>query len=262
MWPKWHSRLRALMLGLRNFIFRVQGADHAVCFGGRIGGGGASRGRTGGCGGHALEGAPGAGDRADLDRHLYRRQRRLRLGTSNHTNLANGITSGDFDIKGGIAGITYGGNWQAGHVVLGFESDYDWTDIKGTGGIGTTCGAGCFTNTKWLSTERMRAGWDFNGWLLYGTAGAAFARVDAGIVGCTPCVDKTRTGWAAGVGVETMFWQNWSAKLEYLHYDLGDSIHWSTPVPQAVTVLDRGDIIRAGINYHFDLINLLGGAFH
>jgi len=183
-------------------------------------------------------------------------------GTSNHTNLANGITSGDFDIKGGIAGITYGGNWQAGHVVLGFESDYDWTDIKGTGGIGTTCGAGCFTNTKWLSTERMRAGWDFNGWLLYGTAGAAFARVDAGIVGCTPCVDKTRTGWAAGVGVETMFWQNWSAKLEYLHYDLGDSIHWSTPVPQAVTVLDRGDIIRAGINYHFDLINLLGGVFH
>jgi outer membrane immunogenic protein len=178
-------------------------------------------------------------------------------GTSNHTNVVLATSNGDFDIKGGIAGVTYGGNWQAGHVVLGFESDFDWAHIDGVS-TAAACGPGCFTNTKWLSTERMRAGWDFNGWLFYGTAGAAFARVDAGIVGCIPCVDKTRTGWAAGVGVETMFYQNWSAKIEYLHYDLGDSIHWSTVgAANGVTVLDRGDIIRAGINYHFDLLNLL-----
>jgi outer membrane immunogenic protein len=178
-------------------------------------------------------------------------------GTSNHTNAANLVTTGDFNTRGGLAGVTWGGNWQAGHAVLGFESDLDWAHINGTTPV--VCGTTCFTNTKWLSTERMRAGWDFNGWLFYGTAGAAFARVNAGIsTGCPLlCGEKYRTGWTAGVGVETMFWHNWSAKLEYLHYDLGRDINWIAAGPSTVTVLDRGDIVRAGINYHFDLFGLL-----
>lgn len=177
-------------------------------------------------------------------------------GTSNHTDLF-GNTTGDFTIKGALAGVTYGGNWQAGNVVLGFESDFDWAHIDGTQATPLCAGGSCFTNTKWLSTERMRAGWDFNGWLVYGTAGAAFARVDAGQDGCplSFCREKTRAGWAAGVGVETMFWRNWSAKLEYLHYDVGNNIQYIPATP--VKVLDRGDIVRAGINYHFDFTNLL-----
>jgi outer membrane immunogenic protein len=179
-------------------------------------------------------------------------------GTSNHTNGA-GATTGDFNIQGGLAGITYGGNWQAGHIVLGFESDFDWARINGN--VATAaCGApGCFTNTRFLSTERMRAGYDFNGWLFYGTLGAAFADVNAGINGCGVglCGERWRAGWAAGVGVETMFWTNWSAKLEYLHYDLGSAIQYTPVGATAVSVLDRGDVVRAGINYHFDLFNLL-----
>jgi outer membrane immunogenic protein len=170
--------------------------------------------------------------------------------TSNHSGFTD-----DFDIKGGLAGVTYGGNWQAGSVVLGFESDFDWADIKGTSLTGACAGGSCFTKTKWLSTERMRAGWDFNGWLLYGTAGAAFARVEAGQDGCPAflCGERTQAGWTAGVGVETMFWRNWSAKLEYLHYDVGDYIQYGT----GVRVLDRGDLVRAGINYYFDFRDLL-----
>lgn len=177
-------------------------------------------------------------------------------GTSNQTDFS-GVTTGDYTIKGGLAGVTYGGNWQVGHVVLGLESDFDWADISGTTASAVCSGGTCFTKTKWLSTERMRAGWDFDGWLVYGTAGAAFARVRAGQDGCPAllCGEKTRAGWAAGVGVETMFWRNWSAKLEYLHYDVGNEILYSPAVP--VRVLDRGDIVRAGINYHFDFRNLL-----
>jgi outer membrane immunogenic protein len=181
-------------------------------------------------------------------------------GTSNHSTAPGGTisaTTGDFNLQGGVFGITYGGNWQMGHAVLGFESDLDWTRINGNIATGVCTGGTCFTNTKWLSTERMRAGWDFNGWLFYGTAGAAFARVNAGQDGCgiAMCGERYRTGWTAGVGVETMFWRAWSAKLEYLHYDLGTAINY-TPGP-AVQVLDRGDIVRAGINYHFDLLNFL-----
>ena len=179
-------------------------------------------------------------------------------GTSDQTILGV-ATTGDYNISGGLAGVTYGGNWQAGHVVLGFESDLDWTHINGNIASATCLATNCFTNTRWLSTERMRAGWDFNGWLLYGTLGAAFADVKAGQDGCpaTLCGDKSRGGWTAGVGVETMFWRNWSAKLEYLHYDLGRDITYTSAGLGGVQVLDRGDVIRAGINYHYDLMNLL-----
>lgn len=178
-------------------------------------------------------------------------------GTSNHTNTTSGVTTGNFDINGGVVGGTYGGNWQIGRVVLGFEGDFDWAHINGVGGIGATCGAGCFTNTKWLSTDRARLGWDSNGWLLYATGGVAFAKVDAGLVPCSPCKSNNPSGWTAGVGVEKMFYRNWSAKIEYLHYDLGRRANWpAAGGANTVTVLDRGDIIRAGINYHFNLSGL------
>lgn len=74
-----------------------------------------------------------------------------------------GISTGDYDLHGGLAGVTYGGNWQAGHVVLGFESDFDWAHIKGNMTNVICASALCFTNSRWLSTERMRAGWDLNG---------------------------------------------------------------------------------------------------
>ena len=173
-----------------------------------------------------------------------------------------GTTSGDFDLKGGLAGVTYGGNWQTGHVVLGFESDFDWAHINGNTGAIAICGGvapGCETDTKWFSTERMRAGWDFNGWLLYGTGGAAFADVKSFIGTCGPgsCGEKTRVGWTAGVGLETMFWHNWSAKIEYLHYDLGRDVMFNAGPGVPISSTERGDMVRAGINYHFDLLNLL-----
>ena len=106
-------------------------------------------------------------------------------GTSNLSSAVG--NSGDFKVSGGLAGITYGGNWQSGHVVLGFESDFDWAHINGTV-TNAACGGTCFNNTRWLSTERMRAGWDYNGWLFYGTVGAAFANVSTGQVGCVTVV--------------------------------------------------------------------------
>jgi outer membrane immunogenic protein len=75
----------------------------------------------------------------------------------------------------------------------------------------------------------------------------------------------TLVGWTVGGGVEWMFLPNWSAKLEYLYYDLG-----SVTTPTAfvggftnggnpswayaanATARFNGNIVRAGVNYHFN----------
>ncbi len=200
-------------------------------------------------------------------------------GTTNHTDVF-GVTTGDFNQRGGMVGVTYGGNWQSGRWVLGFESDLDWADIKGTlttagpplGLCSINGGTTCFTKLKDFSTERMRAGFDFNGWLLFGTAGAAFGRVNAGqnpcglvpigvgVGGGNSCQEGWRAGWVAGGGIEKMFAPHWSAKIEYLHFDLGNSIQYMPTAiagGSSVHVLERGDLVRVGINYQLDLLALL-----
>jgi outer membrane immunogenic protein len=76
-------------------------------------------------------------------------------------------------------------------------------------------------------------------------------------------LSETRVGWTVGAGGEWMFTSNWSAKLEYLHYDLG-SANYGTPVSNVAQTLGpiftlgqssstnfRGDIVRVGLNYKF-----------
>jgi outer membrane immunogenic protein len=74
----------------------------------------------------------------------------------------------------------------------------------------------------------------------------------------------TRLGWAAGLGGEWLFFSNWSTSLEYLHYDLGSPTYGMSPLvsnavvakPFTVNSLTattpfNGEILRAGVNYHF-----------
>jgi outer membrane immunogenic protein len=55
--------------------------------------------------------------------------------------------------------------------------------------------------------------------------------------------------------VENAFWQNWSAKLEYLYVDLGthsiDTVDVDG-VPFHVEHKVRNDILRLGVNYKFN----------
>ena len=86
----------------------------------------------------------------------------------------------------------------------------------------------------------------------------------------TASVNPTSTGWTAGGGLEWMFWPNWSAKVEYLYYDLGPVSATLGPVSGLnftvfavpgslgfanltnVSTRVTGNIVRAGVNYHFN----------
>ena len=73
-------------------------------------------------------------------------------------------------------------------------------------------------------------------------------------------ISKWRNGWTLGGGMEFALTDRWSAKAEYMHYDLGSevfAIQRITPggAPAGVfgqaDVDTRGDIVRIGVNYHF-----------
>jgi len=151
-------------------------------------------------------------------------------------------SSGSFNVDGGLIGGTVGYNWQTGPVVYGLEGDIDWSDMGGN----TTCGGvACSVKNEYLATVRGRLGYSFGNFLPYATGGLAVGNIKTNIAG-VGSADDTNAGWTAGAGVEYHITGPWTAKVEYLHVDLGRG--------GSVGGTDASftsDIVRAGINYHF-----------
>jgi outer membrane immunogenic protein len=176
-------------------------------------------------------------------------------GRSRWSDPAIGADSGHFNTSGGLFGGQLGYNWQTGHVVLGIETDADWMSIKGsTAGLGGVCladgGGLCQTQQSWVGTTRARLGYAFDRWLPYVTGGVAYGNIQA--VQPTSTTTNTNVGWTAGAGVEYGIARNWSAKLEYLHIDLGTATFMgfaSGTTTLAVPVTNN--LVRAGINYRW-----------
>ncbi len=152
--------------------------------------------------------------------------------------------------SGGLAGGTAGVNWQTGRAVFGVEGDIDWANVKGTN-TSATCPVGCTTQNDWLSTVRGRAGYAFDRVLPYLTGGLAVGDIKAstpGFAGAT----TTNAGWTAGGGLEFALSNNWTAKAEYLHVDLGNmNCGFNCGGAASNNVSMREDVVRGGLNFRF-----------
>jgi outer membrane immunogenic protein len=124
-----------------------------------------------------------------------------------------GFGSGELE-DGFAVGGQIGVNWQWNQFVLGAEGDGSFVDFGDTSAVGTA---------------RLRAGFAFDRFLIYGTGGAAFQ-------------DFEDAGWVGGGGGEFAITDNVTAGIEYLHYDFDDS---------------SSDVIRGRVNIKFN--TLLGG---
>ena len=87
--------------------------------------------------------------------------------------------------RGVLGGIQYGTNWQFNRFVLGWDSDFSFTDIKASQTL-VTVPAGVATTTSgeqkldWFSTTRGRLGYLLtDNLMLYGTGGLASGRASA-----------------------------------------------------------------------------------
>jgi outer membrane immunogenic protein len=184
---------------------------------------------------------------------------------------------------GWIAGVQFGYNYQIPRGVLGFESDFNWTNIRGatekiaicsgySGGL-PNCTHVQSQKLDWLATVRGRAGFVVaQETMIYGTAGLAIGHANvthslgtrglAGEYAATATTSVTKTGWVVGAGIEAMIARHWMARLEYLHYDLG-TVSSTAPIfnvvgPTATGTSAQadfritGELARAGLSYKFD----------
>lgn len=194
------------------------------------------------------------------------------------------LTSSGF-LAGGTVGFNY--EFPASNFVVGFEGDFDWSNIRGqwsegSSAPGSAYGEGFGSRLNWLATARARIGYavttPFGNLLPYVTGGGAFGSVtdyqyswgSAG-EGCDGTVllgcgseSHTWAGWTAGAGLEYAITQNITLKAEYLYIDLGnhginddgiygpaDPRHNSDPGRQ-LTEHFTTNVVRVGLNWKFD----------
>jgi outer membrane immunogenic protein len=212
----------------------------------------------------------------------------MALGATNRTGTSSGF----------IGGGQFGYNYQFSHLyVAGFEAD-----IQGLTGARKRSSsvtplldadeniASVVTNStttrdvSYLGTLRARVGvLVVPSFLLYATGGLAYGGVksDTTIAQSVTNTDApppstltsgsfsgTRVGYTVGAGGEWMFSSNWSAKLEYLYYDLGSATYatgglanevgptsllggGTAAVATSSKVRFNDNIVRVGVNYHF-----------
>src|SRR5450631_2644583 len=95
--------------------------------------------------------------------------------------MTNRFDSASLGFSGGVFGGTIGAQIQSGHVVIGFEADIDWANMKGSATFVPTIGGGptrggaisASTNIDWETTARARVGYAQDNWLFYATGGFA-----------------------------------------------------------------------------------------
>jgi outer membrane immunogenic protein len=174
---------------------------------------------------------------------------------------------------GFIGGGQVGYNQQFGMFIAGVEADLQYVDGKrataftspALGGLTTTAG----TETTYLGTLRARLGvTPVDRLMLYVTGGLAYGNPNntASVVAAGPGAvwggssDSTRLGFAVGGGAEYALTNNWTAKIEYMYYDLGRRTVTASPLNAAALGTgvayqarfeNTGQIVRAGVNYKF-----------
>ncbi len=172
-----------------------------------------------------------------------------------------------YRLSGGLAGATWGYNWQIGSIVVGFESDAAWASIggktDGISGVGGPCGGApaiCEAEVQYLGTARLRLGYAIGRWLPYVTGGMAsgYVRAAEGNAGSSPngSGSEFHFGWTTGGGVEVMIDPHWSAKIEYLYGDLRDGNVFLDSFAGGVAFVTESEavrvqVVRVGLNYRF-----------
>lgn len=181
--------------------------------------------------------------------------------TGFYVGVNAGYGFGNYDVKGAatntlgdpdgfIGGGQVGYNYQIGQIVLGLETDLQYSDMKSSrvNVIGGTNKG----ELEYFGTVRGRVGYAFDRFLPYVTGGFAYGqnKVTISGLGISASDDNTHYGYTVGAGLEYAFTNNLTAKIEYLYTDLGEKRYF-TNLGVNQKIGNDFSVVRAGLNYKF-----------
>lgn len=174
-------------------------------------------------------------------------------GNENFDGLSNN-NDGRF-----LGGVQFGGDYQFGsNWVVGIEGQYSWLNNNKNALAFPGVGYSFSNNQRGIGSVAGRVGYTWGPTLLYVKGGYAYSDNNDylslnGAPAAFALDGSHHDGYTVGAGLEYMFAQSWSAKIEYQYYNFGNA-NFVTPVALAAFGRDRLDehSVKAGINYRFN----------
>lgn len=162
--------------------------------------------------------------------------------------------------------VTAGGHVGYNYMLPAFTLFGGGSFVGVEGDVATTTGQKSYTLAGIASSYRNqiegsirgRAGFAFDRFLVFGTAGAAFGSLRNTYTskGLIDYYAKEQTGYTLGAGLEYALGNRWSVRAEYRFTDFGTySQLLATSTAGATTVRhhDYDNRFQAGVTYHFSL---------
>jgi outer membrane immunogenic protein len=179
------------------------------------------------------------------------------VGGAFNGNSGFGGTSDNSDGRF-LGGVQFGADYQfAPNWVIGVEGQYSWVGNNNTTVVFAPSGYGYNLNQKGLASVTGRLGYTWGPALLYVKGGWAYQDATETLfvpVGLSAAFDTTTksNGYTVGAGLEYLFTQNWSGKVEYQYYDFGNTtINAPLAIAGASSKNDQ-HVVKAGLNYRFN----------
>jgi opacity protein-like surface antigen len=172
-------------------------------------------------------------------------------------NFGGAWTSGSLNIPGNnfyggitefIGGVQGGYNYQAGHLLVGVEGEFDGAAFNHPALPVPTLGS---VSQSWVSTVAGRVGLANDRWLAFAKLGGGWVHSNAAVnlPGAAWNGSSTDGGWLLGGGIEYGFKPHWTLKLEY---DYLAQPNWTSATIPAVSLNHGLQMVKAGINYKFE----------
>jgi outer membrane immunogenic protein len=160
-----------------------------------------------------------------------------------------------------LGGGQVGADYQfSGNYVIGIEGNYSYLDNSNNNAF--LFPGGSFNhNLRGLASVTGRLGYTWGPALLYFKGGYAYADTSNNGFGAFSA-NNNRDGYTLGGGLEYMFAQNWSAKLEYQYYRFDNNqLLVGTPLLLVGNFRDEEHTIKLGLNYRFNLAGPLAPVY-
>jgi outer membrane immunogenic protein len=176
-------------------------------------------------------------------------------GNDGFAGTNNGSDDGRF-----LGGVQVGADYQfAPNWVLGIEGQYSWLGSNNNNVAFTGVGAGYVysNNQRGLGSVTGRIGYTWGPALLYVKGGYAYSDHSQNVtLNGGPAAfgvnGGDHDGYTVGAGLEYMFAQNWSAKIEYQYYDFGRTRFNVAPLDVFGSIRNDEHTVKAGLNYRFN----------
>ncbi len=130
--------------------------------------------------------------------------------------------------QGFTFGAEAGYNFQFGRFVVGPAADLSYSLMHGTSN--SWLADINKADIGWVGSARLRAGYTFDRFMIYGTGGLAFAETE--LDGPFASNSQTEPGWTAGGGVQYLWSESAILRAEYRRLEVENADFYALPLGQ------------------------------